>query len=179
VMASPTDPGGAVRFSGQGDRSGGVATPDMQMTALSRVLGPVAGTPGAMSGPQGSFKPADFFRALEGALLFGTIPLTEVLKEVGLDDPSKLPRFVTEGMSKLDGLMQDVSAAQDLVNAVSGGRLLLSARRPTLLRRTLPRSRQTSAPSRRICRAWPTTRKTPRRISSRISRRSSPICRSF
>jgi hypothetical protein len=119
VMASPTDPGGAVRFSGQGDRSGGLATPDMQMTALSRVLGPVAGNTAAMSGPQGSFNPADFFGALDGALLFGTIPLTVVLSAVGLDDPSKLPRFVTEGMSKLDGLIQDVAAAQQFVKAVS------------------------------------------------------------
>jgi hypothetical protein len=118
-MASPADPSGAVHFSGQGDRSGGLVTPNMQMTALSRLLGPVAGNAATVSG--GNFDPQDFFAALGGALLFGTIPLTEVLQAVGLDDPSKLPRFVTEGMSKLDGLLQDVAAAAALVTTVSAG----------------------------------------------------------
>jgi hypothetical protein len=124
TLAPQNDPAAVkVSFAQQGDRSGGLATPNMQMTALSRLLGPVAGNPATMSGPQGRFKPADFFAALENtldkALLFGTIPLTEVLHDAGLDDPSKLPRFVTEGMNKLEGLMQDVAAAQDLVNTVS------------------------------------------------------------
>jgi hypothetical protein len=39
-----------VNFSGQGDRSGGLATPNMRMTALSRLLGPVAGNPATISG---------------------------------------------------------------------------------------------------------------------------------
>jgi hypothetical protein len=123
-MADPSDPGGKISFSQQADRSGGLATPNMQMTHLSRLLGPVSGDAAKMSG--GNFDPKDFFAALEStldkALLFGTIPLTEVLSPVGLDDPRnlpQLPRFVTEAMTKLDGLIQDAAAAQDLVNKVS------------------------------------------------------------
>jgi hypothetical protein len=123
-MADPSDPGGKISFSQQADRSGGLATPNMQMTALSRLLGPVAGDAAKLSG--GNFDPKDFFAALEKtldkALLFGTIPLTEVLSPVGLDDPRnlpQLPRFVTEALTKLDGLIQDAAAAQDLINKVS------------------------------------------------------------
>ena len=137
-LASKADPGAILKFSGHGDRSGGLVTPDMQITALSRLLGPVAGNHATVSG--GSFNPSEFFpvpsgthpavigenvkpdalfAALGGALLFGTIPLSVVLKVVGLDDASNLPRFITEGMSKLDGLIQDVATAQGLVSTVS------------------------------------------------------------
>ena len=119
-MSDPNDPNGIVSFAQQGDRSGGLVKPNMQMTALSRLLGPVAGDPAKISG--GTFDPTDFFsKVLDGTLLFGTIPLSAVLQTVvGFDHPSKLPRFVTEAMTKLDGLLQDVAAAADLVKTVSG-----------------------------------------------------------
>src|SRR5262249_38181124 len=105
---------------------GGLVKPNMQMTALSRLLGPVAGDPAKFTG--GTFDPTDFFsKVLDGTLLFGTIPLSAVLGPVNLDDPSKLPqfvsklpRFVTEAMTKLDGLLQDATAAADLVKTLSG-----------------------------------------------------------
>jgi len=117
----PPDPNAAITFSGHADRSGALATPDMQITGLSRALGPVSGSPDKIS--TGNFDPADFFNAtLSSVKLFGVIPLTEVLTAAGIDptqDLGKVPRFISDAITKFEALVQDVSAVQQLVNNVS------------------------------------------------------------
>jgi hypothetical protein len=71
-------------FVGKGDRSGGLVRPELDLTGLSRTLGPVAG-PRLDDIASGAFNPSDFFA---GALpkLFGTLELDRLLKATGLLD---------------------------------------------------------------------------------------------
>jgi hypothetical protein len=103
-----------------GDRSGALLAPNMRMTGLSRLLGPVAGDLGNIGAIK--FIPTDFFNDFNGALdikLFGVIPLKEVLKSLDLSDLSKLPRFMTEGLTAFEELLQDLATLEKLIGSVS------------------------------------------------------------
>ncbi|HEX9767507.1 MAG TPA: hypothetical protein VGA36_12150, partial [Nitriliruptorales bacterium] len=65
--------------SSSGDRSGGVITPNVGITALSRKSGTVGGDPEKFQ--DGAFDPADFFGALDATLL-GDITLKDVIEVV-------------------------------------------------------------------------------------------------
>lgn len=67
-----------------GDRSGGVATPNLAISALSRQTGTVGGPPGEFQ--MGSFKPAEFFP--DTATILGDIKLKDVVAEVTSFDPT-------------------------------------------------------------------------------------------
>lgn len=80
--------------SGSGDRSGGVITPNVGITALSRKTGTVGGNPDTFQA--GTFDPADFFGALDANLL-GDITLADVISELtGFDlaDPVQAGKVV-------------------------------------------------------------------------------------
>lgn len=79
-----------------GNRSGGVLTPNIGVTALSRRTGTVAGDPAAYQA--GTFEPADFFGALAATLL-GDITLEDVIEAVtgadfDLSDDTKKDRVL-------------------------------------------------------------------------------------
>lgn len=79
-----------------GDRSGGVITPSLGVTALSRRAGTVGGNPDTFQ--SGQFDPADFFGALDATLL-GDITLQDVIELVtggdfDLADPAKKDRVI-------------------------------------------------------------------------------------
>lgn len=110
--------GGAVplSFEGKGDRSGGLAKPNMSITALSRSMGPVAGTVDTIR--QGTFDPEEFFQAL-GAKLFGCIDLWDIVQAVGLGEGMDLvPRFVTEALSTVEAFMKDVEAFKSAMDVM-------------------------------------------------------------
>ncbi len=65
--------------AGKGDRSGGVATPNLGVTALSRKLGTVSGDPAKTQ--QGIDEPQDLFGSLDAPLL-GDISLADVIQEI-------------------------------------------------------------------------------------------------
>jgi hypothetical protein len=79
----------ALDFTGQADRSGAVATPNVHVTALSRHYGPIGGTETGMQ--NASFDPDDYFDDAEPKLL-GAFPLNvlargapfPVIKRTGL-----------------------------------------------------------------------------------------------
>jgi hypothetical protein len=83
-------------FAGKGDRSGGLVRPELQLTGLSRTIGPVAG-PKIADIASGAFNPSDFFGGASPKL-FGTIPLDRVLAATGLVDGGKAraPRIQIE-----------------------------------------------------------------------------------
>jgi hypothetical protein len=124
-----------ITFSGHSDRSGAFAAPDMQIQALSRLMGPVAADPTSMNtGASGLFDPNQYFgQFLQSAVLFGSIPLAEVLAKVGLGDPSKLPRFISDTITKLDAFLNDVDAATTLVTALATDVAALKADTDTVL----------------------------------------------
>jgi hypothetical protein len=78
-----------VGFNGQ--QSGGVSTPNMQVSGLSRRFGTVSGPVGDIGG--GTFNPANFFGD-PNAKLFGVIPLFRIIQGIFGDDT--VPKLLTE-----------------------------------------------------------------------------------
>ena len=78
VFLSVLDDGlGQLGFGGGADRSGGIATPDLSVAGLSRLLGPVGGALEKVRA--GTFDPTDYFD--EAAKLLGNLKLFDVIKE--------------------------------------------------------------------------------------------------
>jgi hypothetical protein len=93
VFAQNTDAPLPVGFNGK--QSGGVATPSLTVSGLSRKFGTVSGSdPTKIS--QGQFDPSDIFQDLDNAKLFGYISLADLLKAVDDLDPSLAPILTTQ-----------------------------------------------------------------------------------
>jgi hypothetical protein len=93
------------KLSAAADKVGGFVAPDLSVTGLSRKLGPISGTVDKIA--TGDFDPADFFALLDGAKLFGTFGLGEVLQAAGLD---AAPRFLTETANTALSFVKDALA---------------------------------------------------------------------
>ncbi len=104
-----------VPFSSQGDRSGGLVTPDLQLSALSRVTGPVSGDPKLAA--EGSFDPGAWFGALGGAKLFGVLSLADILHDVGFDELDKLPQLTGQALNQVEQMVSRLERLRRLVNA--------------------------------------------------------------
>jgi gas vesicle protein len=77
-----------VDFSGSSDKTGGFVTPNMSISALSKLQGPVGGE--IENAKKLIFKADDFFKDLEGFQLpdpkiFGVIKLSDLISDLGLD----------------------------------------------------------------------------------------------
>lgn len=84
----------AARFTA--DQAGGVATPNLSISALTREHGPMAGSDLARLAA-GDFDPAAFFADFAATVkLFGTIPLIEVLVHGSLADQAPKVELVTD-----------------------------------------------------------------------------------
>ncbi|QIL74376.1 hypothetical protein G7048_25715 (plasmid) [Diaphorobacter sp. HDW4B] len=113
-------------FSKQSDRSGGFAMPNLKPSAWSRMAGPVSGNAEAFR--SGSFEPTNAFPSAAGALgdlplplLFGCIPLGEVIDAVGdfAGGAGKLPKFVAEAGNRLDAFLGEMARVYDLVQRIA------------------------------------------------------------
>jgi len=88
VFLSLDNAGGTVTPGVPTDKGGGIVTPNLFPTGLSRTFGTVAGAQNAKAFVDGSFNPSDF---LGGLTLFGVIPLGEILaKSLPLEKAPKL-----------------------------------------------------------------------------------------
>jgi hypothetical protein len=92
VFAQKTGTPQSVGFNGK--QSGGVATPNLTVSGLSRKFGTVSGsTPNNVA--QGKFDPADIFQDIN-AKLFGVVNIADLLDKVaGLLDPNTAPILTT------------------------------------------------------------------------------------
>lgn len=85
-----------VSFSG--DKTGGVATPDLSVGGLSRDFGTVSGAAAALDKfAGGTFDPTQYFGGIASAKLLGFIPLTDIIQLI-LDvtgAPEKVPKILT------------------------------------------------------------------------------------
>jgi hypothetical protein len=113
---------GVLDFSGQGDRSGGFAMPNIKPSALSRLNGPVSGDAAAVNKyMDGAFEPESFFptslSSLPLPLLFGCIPLGAVIGKVAdlAGAPDQVPKFVSEAANKAEALVNDLVRLIDFV----------------------------------------------------------------
>jgi hypothetical protein len=119
LAADPAAPKLGVTFSAQGDRSGGLVTPDLQLSGLSRITGPVSGD--VATAASGSFSPTAWFGAIGGAKLFGVFSLADILEAVGFDELDKLPQFAGQSLNQVEEVISGLERLQKLtnVNAVS------------------------------------------------------------
>ncbi|MEU2873426.1 hypothetical protein ABZ769_30215 [Streptomyces olivoreticuli] len=114
-----------MNFNGRSDRSGGLVAPSFDVAGLSRRTGPVSGVAAAGADAlakiaDGTFEPTDFFHVsdvlgLLGANLLGVVPLAEIIKPAGLDQPLKVPNFFTETVNAVTGFLSDLSRIRALV----------------------------------------------------------------
>jgi hypothetical protein len=105
VFAELTDGGIPLDFNSQGDRSGGLVKPNMQIKGISRLMGPVScsGNPGLDGIAGGKFNPEDFFGDLD-AKIFGVIDLWDIIQTIEGDnlinsltsDDPKAPKLITD-----------------------------------------------------------------------------------
>ncbi len=98
VTALPVD------FSSRGTSTGALVTPTIQLSGLSRRLGPIAGTVSTLAA--GTFSPIDFFP--DDALIFGVIKLKEVIESVGVDKILKVPRFIGQRLNTVERFLRDL-----------------------------------------------------------------------
>jgi len=77
------------------DKSGGIVTPSINVTSLSRKLGPLAGK--ADDFLQGVFAPLDFFDKLDATLL-GVVPLSQLIQPIKeiRDEIRRVPQFLLQ-----------------------------------------------------------------------------------
>lgn len=112
-------------FSSQGQRSGGLLTPNMKINGLSRLHGPVGGELGELSNmTNDTFDPKTFFKGMMPKL-FGVIDLWRIIDAIG--GP---PQFISQALSPLQSLSDKITtlygqleglgnAADELKTAIS------------------------------------------------------------
>ena len=106
-------------FSTQGDRSGGFVQPNLKPSALSRLTGPVSGDPGEFL--KGKLLPSGVFPGnltdLPLPLLFGCIPLSAVIQELGdlSKSPQKVPKFASEAATQVESFVNGLIRAYEFV----------------------------------------------------------------
>ena len=104
-----------VEFSAQGDRSGGLVTPDLELSGVSRLSGPIAGDIGIAT--QGTFDPKAWFGALTGAKLFGVLSLSDILDGAGFDELDKLPQLTGQALNQVEQLISGLERLRSLADA--------------------------------------------------------------
>ena len=107
-------------FSSQGDRSGGFVQPNLKPSAISRLTGPVTGDVtqfinGTMDGAAAFSTPP--LGDLPLPLLFGCIPLGEVLEKVTTlgDNPEQVPKFASEASTQVESFINGLVRLVDFV----------------------------------------------------------------
>jgi hypothetical protein len=109
-----------VSFSNQSDRSGGLATPNLKISGISRLTGPLSGSDQDKL-RSGAFDPGDFFAGLD-AKLFGVIDLADVLSEIDFfDDLEKVPGFVSKQLNQVEALLDDLEQLRRAIADVGAG----------------------------------------------------------
>ena len=113
LAADPASSKLNVAFSSQGDRSGGLITPDLELSGLSRITGPISGS--IDTAAAGSFDPNEWFGAILGAKLFGVFALGDILEAFGFDELDKLPQFIGQSMNQVEQLVTDLERLHKLL----------------------------------------------------------------
>jgi hypothetical protein len=102
-------------FAGQGDRSGGFATPGLNVKGLSRLTGPVGGDLDKAIDNPGAFSVGEFFDGIS-AKLFGLIPLKDLFGALGFS-PDRVPTFVAQTLDIATTLKQNLERVRNAAQA--------------------------------------------------------------
>ena len=102
-----------LNLSAKTDRTGGLATPSMKISGLSRKIGPVAGDLNTIQGF--AFDPKQFFQGAS-AYLFGVIPLADVVAKLDfVTDLARVPRFIGKRLDRIEAFLDDLSRIHALL----------------------------------------------------------------
>ncbi len=114
-LASGTVP---VDFLKDSSKSGGFVAPSLDISGLSRRVGPVAGDLTMIA--SNTFDPSTFLASLN-AKLFGVFDLKDVIMAVAGGDGGlgAAPKFITQALSVVEEFMQDLAAVQAQAQAVA------------------------------------------------------------
>lgn len=122
-------------FAGQGDRSGGFATPGLNVKGLSRLTGPVGGDLDKAIDDPANFSVGQYFEGIS-AKLFGLIPLKDLFAALGFT-PDRVPTFVAQTLDIATTLTQNLqrlrNAAQAEAAALGGAAAQLKTEVDALL----------------------------------------------
>ena len=114
-----TLPALGVPFSQQSQRSGGLVAPDLSLSGLSRLSGPVSGDIDLAAA--GTMDPGAWFAdVLDGAKLFGVLSLADIVKSVGFDELDKLPRLAGGAMDQVQKVVADMERLHTLLAGIPG-----------------------------------------------------------
>src|SRR5262249_47209868 len=102
-----------VKFSSRADRSGGLVSPDMSLSGLSRTTGPISGA--LDTAPAGSFEPGDWFGPILEAKLFGVLKLADILGGSGFEKLGELPHFAGGSLDAVQRAVADLERLRRLV----------------------------------------------------------------
>jgi hypothetical protein len=91
-------------FSKKSDASGGFLAPSLDIKGLSRITGPIAGD--LTDAASNTFDPSKFLGSVN-ALVFGVIPLADIIK--GLGGLASAPQFVTQTVDAVTGFIEDIA----------------------------------------------------------------------
>src|SRR5262249_54026329 len=101
-----------VKFSSRADRSGGLVSPDMSLSWLSRTTGPISGT--LDTAAAGSFEPSDWFGPILEAKLFGVLKLADILGGSGFEKLGELPHFAGGSLDAVQRAVADLERLRRL-----------------------------------------------------------------
>jgi hypothetical protein len=111
-----------VPFSERSDRSGGFVAPDLSLSGLSRISGPVSGDIETVAG--GTMDPTTWFAdVLDSAKLFGVLNLGDIITDVGFGDLDKLPRLVGGVFDQVQKLVADLERLRSLAEGMAAAEL--------------------------------------------------------
>ena len=102
-----------IAFSARADRSGGFVAPDMALSGLSRITGPVSGAVDLATA--GSFDPTAWFGAITDARLFGALKLSDILDVTPFSALDALPRFVGDSLDQVGRVVADLERLERLL----------------------------------------------------------------
>jgi hypothetical protein len=108
----------AVDFMKDSSKSGGFIAPSLDISGLSRRVGPVAGDLTMIA--SNTFDPASFLASLN-AKIFGVFDLKDVIGFVAGGDGglAAAPKFVTQALNVIEEFLQDLAAVQAQANATA------------------------------------------------------------
>jgi hypothetical protein len=100
-------------FTHKSDSSGGFITPNLGISGLTRLAGPIGGD--LANAASNVFDPSSFFAAIK-AKIFGVFNLADVLERVenAAGGLLQAPRFVTQALNTIEELLQDLVQISNL-----------------------------------------------------------------
>ena len=106
-----------VPFSKRSERSGGLVAPDLSLSGLSRLSGPVSGDVALAA--SGTMDPTAWFAdVLDDAKLFGVLKLSDIIDSSGFGQLDEIPRLAGGSFDAVQKLVADMERLNTLLEGI-------------------------------------------------------------